>query len=370
MYKCIAGILFCVAVSVHTQPADSTFHIAISSRIDTTNTEVHSVLTTWMNYLRSRPDSLTNNPYWVQSERQQLPEYDLARNWIFQSPDMIRRYRPTILSIENEGALRCIRTMFTYADNNGVAPLAFHRVYAEQHSGQWYIKGAWSVLTQNWNRTTVGKITYVYSPQHPFSTLLARKASRWCDSLASAFELNLTESVVYVCENRDELARVIGLDYFIAPPHGITYQENAMMFSGLGTPWHPHELAHLVFAQYNTTHMILKEGIATWVGGSLGDSYQTLVYQFVKKYSTTPFSVSAVLTNPVEESQTFYTVGAVLCNAVYDIGGAESVRLLLSSPDSNSGLFATLSHLLNIQPDKLDMYIMRKAKQYAANGNK
>lgn len=367
MIKCSLILLFCAVVVLHAQPYDATFRIALSSRIDTTNTEVHNVLITWMNYLRSRPDSLYNNPYWVQSERQQLPEFDLTRNWIFQSPDMLRRYQPTILSVENEGALRCIRTMFTYADNNGVAPLAFHRVYAEQHSGQWYLKGAWSVLTQNWNRTTYGKITYVYSGKNTLNSTLARKASQWCDSLASAFELNLAESRVFVCENRDELARVLGLDYFIAPPHGITYQENAMMFSGLGTPWHPHELAHLVFAQYSTTHVLLKEGIATWVGGSLGDSYPALVQQFVKKYSVTPFRIQDVLNKSVEESQTFYTIGAVLCNAVYDIGGAESVRLLLSAPATDDGLFATVSRLLNIQPDNLDDYVMRKAKQYSAN---
>lgn len=343
---------------------EKSIRIALSTRIDTNNIEVHNILAVWMNYLQSRPDSLYDNPNWIINERRSLREFDLTRGWVFQSADMMQRYQPTVLSIENEGIQRCIRTMFSFVDSGGVAPLAVHRVYAEQRSGQWYLKGAWNVLTQHWSRSQIGKLTFVYANKQNYSSILARKASQWCDSLAKAFELTMSESTVFICESRDELARIIGLDYYVAPPHGITYQENALMFIGLGTPWYPHELVHLIFAQYSGAHPLLREGVATWLGGSLGDTYNSLLQRFVREKLAT-FHLRSTLQHPVEESESYYIVGAILCNAVYDRGGAEAVRILLSTLPTDEALYIACAQLLGIQTTEVDSYIIAKAKEYA-----
>ena len=73
--------------------------ISYSYRIDTVNDKAVKL---WTNYLQSRPDSIYENPFWLEIDRNDRFSFDPARIWIFQNQEMIKTYKPIIYSYESE----------------------------------------------------------------------------------------------------------------------------------------------------------------------------------------------------------------------------------------------------------------------------
>ena len=89
--------------------------VAIHSRVDTSKKEIKEVAGPWANYLNSKPDSLYDNPYWNSHEKLKFRRFDFSMEYMYQFPSsqLLRYYKPTILSIEKEGNNYGIRTIFS-----------------------------------------------------------------------------------------------------------------------------------------------------------------------------------------------------------------------------------------------------------------
>ncbi len=157
--------------------------VTIHSRVDTGDSEVQAVADLWVNYLNSTPDSLYDNPYWNKEEKLKFSDFDLSRVYLypFSSNQLLLYFKPTILSIEKEGKHYAIRTIFAADNLDGdyrkSNPWCITKLYAIKEEGEWKLKNALPILTQNWKRTTIGKITFIYPPEHTFNQDLAKKAS-------------------------------------------------------------------------------------------------------------------------------------------------------------------------------------------------
>jgi hypothetical protein len=137
--------------------------VTIHSRVDITNLEIKEVAMLWINYLNSKPDSLYNNPYWNKSEKLKLKRFDFSIDYLYQFPSsqLLRYFKPTILSIEKEGDNYGIRTIFSadrlpeeYRKSN---PWCITKLYAIKENDEWKLKNALPVITENWNKKNVGK---------------------------------------------------------------------------------------------------------------------------------------------------------------------------------------------------------------------
>src|SRR5688572_6914949 len=86
--------------------------VTIHSRVDTTEREIKEVAMLWINYLGSKPDSLHDNPYWNNAEKDKFKNFDLSTPYLYQFPSrqLLNYYNPTILSIGKEGEFYGIRT--------------------------------------------------------------------------------------------------------------------------------------------------------------------------------------------------------------------------------------------------------------------
>ncbi|MBL7999576.1 MAG: hypothetical protein JNL32_13190 [Candidatus Kapabacteria bacterium] len=357
----VIAILLCVS-TLFSQIPD----VRITHRIDTSNTETRELLGLWLSYLHNAPHERKQRTEWNSAEKQSMRDADLTRVWVFQHDSMLLEYPPTILSIEPVGALRVIRTLFSMRDSTGlIVPLGMHRVYAEQEFGSWKLKSALSVLTKQWKRSTSGVLRIVHSPELSVSPVLARRAAQYCDSIASLFDITMQETILYVCESPDEVARIIGLDYFAHPPYGITYPENHILFSGTGTPWYPHELVHAVFSEFSATHPLLREGVATWLGGSLGDSFDKLVRDLQDSVRLGKrLALQSILAQPMQYSTELYTIGGVLCWYAYSLGGSESVRVLLSTGGTDADLYHAINTMFGVARHDIDHWLEQRVREY------
>ena len=294
--------------------------VTINSRVDTTNREIKEVALLWINYLNSKPDSLYDNPYWNSHEKLKFRRFDFSMEYMYQFPSsqLLRYYKPTILSIEKEGNNYGIRTIFSadtlpeqYRKSN---PWCITKLFAIKENGEWKLKNALPIITENWNKKTLGKITFIYPQHHKFNTDLAVKASLFCDEISKEYKFSDWNPFdFYITENGDELGKLLNFDYFFAGyTTGIGMNDNRILLSGLGSEYYPHEFIHLIVPKQDR-HWIIEEGFATWKGGqgekTFEESAKLLANELVKNDTVT---FSHVLNKKWGwQYAAFYTTGAI-----------------------------------------------------------
>ncbi len=357
-------MLICLVCQMPAQAQADKGELQLTLRVNSSNNEVRSVLEIWQNYLASRPDSLYDNPYWTPEEKDADKEFDLTRTWVFFAPDIFQYFTPTVLSVEAESPdLYSIRTLFhgLNAADGVLLPMALHRVYARRNeNGEWRLSSALPHLTADWQRRSIGRISFVYPPTHTFDKELARRANDYCNKVRRKFDLQDPGHIYfYICDSKDELARILGLDYYIRPVHGLVYERNGILLSGLGSEFYPHELVHVLFREFSDTHRFLHEGVATWLGGSLRESLDELVLQFAASLEDGgSFSFKRMLNNVAEESTTYYTVGGMLCREAYRRGGNVLLKRLLRAPAEEEEMLQRIEAVFDVPQSEFEALVV------------
>lgn len=345
--------------------------ISYSYRIDTVNDKAVKL---WTNYLQSRPDSMHENPFWLELDRNERFSFDPARIWIFQNQEMLKTYKPMILSSEEVSpGLTMIKTLFinTSDISKKVSPLALYRVYAQLKDSEYVLKSALQVDTKSWESRKMNGLTFILSPLHKYSSSLARKSARFCDSLTALFDLpDIEDAKIYVLTSKDELASILGFDYFIAPPYGLTYAEKDIVLTALHSEWHPHELAHLIFRSYSKSHRFFQEGVATWCGGSLGQSLLELTILLKKENEKRGQSLSfkSVLQAEQNESLAYYTYGALIFKEVFERSGGRGVKnVLIEGENYNIAIEEIIAKALGISVSDIDDFLEKSLHSFIKN---
>lgn len=350
--------------------------VTIHSRVDTTNFDIKEVAMLWISYLNSKPDSLYDNPYWNSAEKFKFKRFDFSMEYLYQFPSsqLLRYYKPTILSIEKEGDNYGIRTIFSadglpeeYRKSN---PWCITKLYAVKENGKWKLKNSLPVITENWERKTLGKITFIYPQHHKFNDELATKASLFCDELSKEYKFSEWQPFdFYITGSGDELGKLLNFDFFYAGyTTGIGMNDNRILLSGMGSEYYPHEFIHLVVPKQNR-HWIIEEGFATWKGGQGGKTFEEsakLLAIELAKNDTVTFS--DVLTKKWGwQYAAFYTTGAVFCKAAYKKGGVVLVKKLLEIPPDDEKFIEAICNIFEINEVDIDSFWKKEVSKFKTN---
>ncbi len=350
--------------------------VTIHSRVDTTQREIKEVAFLWINYLNSKPDSLYDNPYWNNAEKAKFKNFDHSIPYLYQfsSKQLLNYYQPTILSIEKEGEHYGIRTIFSADDLQGEYrksnPWCITKLYAVKEDGQWRLKNALPIITEKWNKKTVGKITFIYPLHHKFNNDLASKANQFCNEIAEEFKFPEWKPFdFYLTESGDELGKLLNFDFYFAGfTTGIGMNDNRILLSGLDSEYYPHEFIHLIVPKQDR-HWIIEEGFATWKGGQGGKTFEEsaeLLANELAKNDTITFS--DVLNKKWGwQFAAFYTTGAILCNSAYEKGGVELVNELLKIPNDQERFVVDLCSIFKIEESDFEYFWKTEVLKFKNN---
>gem|GEM_PF-5677464 len=195
--------------------------------------------------------------------------------------------------------------------------------------------------------------------------------------LAHFFDLDLIEHNVAIFKSTKALYRFLGYDY-----HDAMYLNNS--YGGMFIPWdnlilsannsvfYPHEIVHLYVNELNLdTHDIVNEGVATFLGGSLGNDYSYHVqnlksYVNLKNINLTEFFMNTENYNTlVSKNSSFqYSFGAFLSHLAYQNNGKEDLINLLNSGKSNAELKTRLIRLFNVEEASLEDYLQEQLRDF------
>jgi hypothetical protein len=355
-----------------------TIDLTLHARVDTTKKDIKEIVSLWKGYLSSQPDSIYNNPYWNNTEKSMYEDFDLTRIFIYQLPSrqLLDYYKPTILSIEKEDDNYAIRTLFsadgldgTYRQYN---PWCITKLFAVEEDGQWKLKNALPILTEHWNRETIGKITFIYPPEHKFNDSLAQQANIFCNSIASKFQLpDWKPFDFYITKNEDELGKLLGFDFFYTgSTTGMCLTDRRILLSGIDCEFYPHELVHLIVPN-KERHFMINEGFATWLGGNNGLTFEVGAKIFAEQLAKTDTIKLASILNKEWGWQfsSYYYAGAIICKLVYDKKGVKGIKELLNTPKDDAKLVDELCKLFEINKNELDKYLTNEILKNASSTN-
>ena len=383
--------------------------LPITVRVDTTDADIKAVYDLWRKFLSSRPDSAIDRSLWNKKELKRYGEPYAARSWIYNSQNIINSFPPLLLSLEKEGKFYAIRTLYyseglekQYKSSN---PWALQTMYAKKvkikiknedeekkidtmpqgkregfvapepdslrkkkDSAEYKLFDPLHVITDSWRNRRMGPIDYHFPHDYFFDRGVGLRMTKFIKSVRKKYDLPKVSPIeFYITRNQDEIAAALGLDFILGPSAGRSNTPNAQVFSSLASEWYPHEITHVLFRDFKP-HFILNEGIATYLGGSMNRSFDSLAADLDQFFdSNDTISFQQILDSPYLEGSTaiYYTVGAVLCKMAYQEGRAEKVKELLSSGVSDDELYVTIERVFRISKQDVTAAIRQKTKEYA-----
>jgi len=247
-----------------------------------------------------------------------------------------------------------VKTLFQVpATGGGLLPDALVRVYAVREHANWVFSNALPRTTRGWQHRTVGPFEYVYPPAHNFDVVRAHRAGLFADSLASAFGLPKISGITYyMAGSPDEMNRIIGLDWLptLTDVGAFNSADDHLLVSGDAAQGenYRHEIVHLVLAPLaaHGIHEVLQEGVATWLGGTLGMDPTVTHRTFAVYLRAHPdITLNSILLESRDRG--FRPAGAAVCEMVYEHSGIAGLKTLFNAGRTDGALKAALEEIMN-----------------------
>lgn len=327
--------------------------LRVMPRVDTTNRTTQRILEAWADSIRRWRVVPEPQP---DPDRTQAPGNvaGLLRNWFSQDSSIAATFGPTVLSVEPDHHGRTVvRTMFGAQEpgSRAIVPFGIVRTVFRFDDGRPVVVNPLREGLVGWAATAFDMLQY----RHPPGTVLPEgetaAAADFVRRIAAEFRVGVPDTIHYVvAADRDQLCTLLGLEYFAVPPQGIAYPRQRTLLSGTADVVYRHELVHLVLADVDQAHPVVREGIATLYGGSLGKTYAELVLDYRRRVTAGRIpSLITLFTDPSPSQDDIYILGAALCAVVRERHGTGALRTMLATA-STAETMRLMAYFLGVEP--------------------
>ena len=340
--------------------------------------EFKKIISTLKEFVNTKNTIFKNNPNWVKYNDKffSYPFLDIIN---IEYVNGKIEYKPTLLSItktnhentyivklgwfkvnkeEEEISLRFIYNLLAIKDNNGV----------------FLLKNILEFNTKKWSIIEIGDIKFYINPEHKFDENNALKFNSINEELSHFFEIDKIKFTYFLCNTNFMLMKALGYDfeetmYFSNQNGSITYPNDNLIFSGNKSEINKHELVHLyTYKKFKNKHKIIDEGIATFLGGSKGLSYEDHLFKLKKHIEFNSINLHDELfkNNYVldEDTSLMYTLGAFLCDLTIKKGGKKLLFELLDSGNTNEDLINNIKRIFNIKDNDINRFLINELNNY------
>lgn len=364
-----------IAVKVH-EDIDQRIKLQFSARVDTVNIDVKEVLRLYENYINSRPDSIYNNPYWNEKEKEKYNDFDFSRSSIYNginSTQLFRIYKPFVLSVEPIRNKYQIKILYsnsaTEQSNVGSKVWCIHMLNVIKESRNWKLENLIIEETKSWKKRKIDFIEYMYSDQHLFDEKKAKKAISFCNSIIDRFNKGFNSKFrFYLANGIDEMGRFENFDYYFV---GITTGKarEGMILSSKNNEFYPHEFIHKLLPENKNRGHVIEEGIATFLGTKEDlDKYLFVMKKLANDFNKAKtYSLKNILNNQTNWNgyHVAYPGGALICEVIYEKKGDDGINKLIRGKTNNFDEIIKLTmNILNIDKNEVIRLIENKIKEY------
>lgn len=342
--------------------------LLISSRVDTTSVDVKSIIRLYENYFKSNPDSIYDNPFWNNKEKELYKDFDFSRESIFQggmsANSLFKYFSPFVMSVEPIGEKYQIRVLFSSPTTNpqyaGSKVWCIQKLNAIKEDGNWVFENLIVEISKNWSSKKMGFIEYIYPPNHQFDVEEAKLGQKFCTEIIQRFNPNFNGSLnYYVSSSIDDMGLLENFDYYFV---GITTGKarESMILSAKGNEHYPHEFVHKLLPQNPNRGHVIEEGLATFLGtkedqkefSSIMSKLATDVKENSEKYNFKSVVSQSEMFNGY---QTAYPAGAAICELIYNQLGDEGlIQLMHAKTEGFTEIIESACSITNLSEQELE----------------
>ncbi|MDZ4330165.1 MAG: hypothetical protein U0945_06230, partial [Flavobacterium sp.] len=257
---------------------------------------------------------------------------------------------------------------FSYCQNDG-APyvLSIVNYYIKRENGVLKLYNALFINREKWSHTQYGMVDYYYPKYHKFDYQKAKELSDFIDSISKNFKVTPRPFEYYFANDYEEIQNLKGLDYWYGmggklKPTG-SADVSGIFSSGKGENDF-HEAFHVIVdTKYTNKHLWTSEGIATFLGGSRGNSlawHLKRTHDFLDKHRDIDLNNLLDLRTIDEFTDYRYAVGGLIARKIYQKGGWEMLRNFMNSGITNKDYYNAIKQFLGVSRKNLNSYLRKE----------
>jgi len=335
--------------------------------------DAKEVIALWKSFLLSKYFVQANNAMWSYTHSP-IPDYYLMKLYL-----LLQRNEANLVNtictiigvfpVENDHmALKC---MFESEDQEDDTLELLVSVYAKKENGLYMLVGSPDYYRQQRATRTIGQITYYIHPEHKFDEALATKMHQYNQYLASEFRTDPISFDYFVANYVRDATKIMGYDFTPKKYQAIQYggladKANSTIYAGNNSEYYPHELVHLYTFQHaaNQYHPWVDEGIATFYGGSGGESldwHLNKLKLFLEQHPDYPLNdlskLNIDIPNGEHKTDFRYAIGGLIMKNIYELEGMRGFFESLTAGRQEADFFKLLESKLGVQKTDFEQYI-------------
>lgn len=369
----ICCILFSITLTLSGQKTSMNLQISSSS-----DPEIIAVKDFWQTYL----DDLIKSPiknkesiqkkYWNEIELQQGFTDITLGEFPFYSVGELLTFE---ITKETNGFFR-IRCMVLIINSTIRNVFSIYDVYVKRDNSDFKLYNHFFFTKPKLQHYQTGKIDFYYPTGYNFNITKAKQTSEFYSKFSNLYGNKDNLKVTYIIGNTfNEANNFIGFDFSIVSSNSPSagYYEGSQNIILCSREDHLHEIIHAALNPVSAnTPSLFKEGIATYYGGSGGNSFPYLIGQLknmINNNRNTDLSKFEDLDKTLDNgSNYFYTIGAIFIDYALKIGGTKKVLELF--PDSASiasnwdDPMPAIKRELGIEKDNIDSFLKKYVEEY------
>jgi hypothetical protein len=365
------GLLIFLLLLTTTTFGQST--ITIDKLVDTTDIETKKVVTLWINYLKSKPDSLYDNPYWNSKEKAEHKHFDFLESEF--QPSLYMGFPVTILNVKNINGLYQIKSIFASCDSTGKPPniLCIANVFAKKENGEYKLFNALPInRDKEWNHKKAGYIDYYFPFYHSFDSVKAENQNTFMIEVCKNFGVQIKQVEYYFADDFNEIERLRGFDYEMGTSGKLKPQGKSdydkVYCGGMGE-YYPHELIHIfINPYYPNCHNWVLEGLATFLGGSRGEEliwHIKRANNYLLKHQEIDLNNILKLKSIDEYTDYRYVIGGLICELVYEKGKWKLLKDFLNTGKTDMDYYKAIELLLDVKEKDLNTFLRTELMKHA-----
>lgn len=351
---------------------------------DTTIVEINVEIKDWLNNkelkivnkfddcLKSyNKDGYTLGANWSESQLNvcNYPDFEIIS--IYTQTNGFVDCKPMVLSVQKIDTFYVLKTAF-FNKNKGLRSI--YNIIALEEKGEFKFYNYFYFFKDKFLQKQIGEIKYYYKPSHKLDSAEINKMSKFNKELSQLFRTPEIEFSYYIHNNSEELSRNLGFDYNLTmfdsfQKVGFADINNNTIHAGIDKEYYPHELVHLYTNKlYGTTiHRFFDEGMATFLGGSLGHplEYQlSTLKKYLKSNQVDFFNILDAHLIIDEDVNIKYAVSGLICKVMYEKEGVIGLEKLFREGNTTQDLYNALEKYLNIKRVDLELFVKEATKKY------
>jgi len=245
--------------------------------------------------------------------------------------------QPTLLSAGEKGDTVRLKLQFSDSDTTGNINTYFisNHIISFENSEPVFLVNL-DINTSPWKKKQIRNITFHYPEYHHFKSNQANKLIKKIDQLENNWDLSPEKIDYYFTKTRKEIQHIRGFDFNFymggnEVPTGLAdVKDNLVFTSGLDES-HFHEIVH-IYLNKKYPDSPLKEGIAVYLGGSLGHELKWHLEKlntFIKNNPETNIHNPRSFYYLDETTNPQYAIQGLLCYLAYQSGGTDELKKLM-----------------------------------------